>query len=204
MEIKIYFQDTESPATSCPIVTTAAAPSLSDLCSQGSSAGPASHWSGRNRWCRACRGSRCAHKQLNHRAAPGRRGQELGNPWFIIWDRRHSNRPRSRGASRAGSLPGPAEAPEGRLARLEPQVRPRQRRQCHDELRRNEPGEPAGSWRGREAELDTFHQLPPGKRPEEQEEPEPCQGLMLPGWRRPRHYQASRYFPPNSEKQQRR
>lgn len=127
------------------------------------------------------------------------RGQELGNPWFIIWDKQHSNSPRSQAASQAGSLPSPAEKPEQRLARLELQARPRWRWRCHDELQRNEPGEPAGNWCGWEEELDTVHQLPPGKRPEERGKPEPRRELMLPDWQWLRHCQASWYFPPKGK-----
>lgn len=71
MEIKM---DMEPPATSCPIVTTAAASSLSDQRSQGSSAGPAHRRGGRSQQCRAHRESRGARRHPNHRAAPGRRG----------------------------------------------------------------------------------------------------------------------------------
>lgn len=41
-------------------------------------------------------------------------------------------------------------------------------------------GEPAGSWSGREAELDTLQQLPLGKEPAEQGELQPGLATALP------------------------
>lgn len=63
------------------------------------------------------------------------RGPELGKPWFIIWDKQHSNPPCSWAASQASFLPCPAEEPE-QLSRLER----RWRWQCQGAGRK-------GSWK---------------------------------------------------------
>lgn len=93
-EIKM---DTELPATSCPVATI--------VCQgQSGSAVLSTH-----------HGSRCTHRRPEQRAAPGRRGREFGNLWFIVQDRKHS-----RGMGQQGPISHEEQqGPERSLPRLQ-------------------------------------------------------------------------------------